>query len=118
MLHLILLSTLALAADPAPVSTPDAAAPTTEVAAPAETPTAPADGTTPAPAAPADATATVTAAPVATPEITVPATTEQAVEQGTEAFSAFQAGSWGLGIVLVIGLLIFGYNKFFAKKAA
>jgi len=108
----LLLTSLAFAQDP-PATPPVTPAPVVTVAPATPEVVVPATPATPVVAAP-DATTP----PAAPPEVKVPSTEAEAVAQGTEAFSLLQAGSWGAGIVLVLGVLIFVYNKFIAKKKA
>lgn len=58
----------------------------------------------------------VEGAPVV-PAIEIPATDAEALADGAESISLLQAGEWGAGIVLLLGVLAFVLNKFLRKKA-
>ena len=54
----------------------------------------------------------------AAPEVEVPATDEEAAEDVKAAISSLQNGQWGTFLVLFLGLLAFGWNRWTASKAA
>ena len=67
---------------------------------------------------PAEASAPAATEPVApaAPEVAVPETVEDAVEQGKGALTAFEKGEIALGIVLLLGVLLFIAKKLTPKK--
>ena len=85
-------------------------APAVEEAAPAtEAPATEAPATeAPAPEAPAGEV----------PEVSPPANTEEAIQDAQDAVSAAQKGIWGVSGALLLGLLVFAWNKFFAGAKA
>ena len=96
-------------ADPGVDAAPAADAPAEqaaedETAAPADTQEAPADGKGKAKVGKADL-----------PDIDVPEDDEAALEDVRRAFDAAATGKWALFAVILIGLGIFAYNRFFAK---
>jgi len=50
------------------------------------------------------------------PEVSVPATDEEAIKDVQEAISAVQKGQWATFAILLLGLLGFAYNKFAGVK--
>jgi hypothetical protein len=50
------------------------------------------------------------------PEVKVPKSDEEAIEDVKKAVEALQTGQWAVFAVLLIGLLVFGWNRFSALK--
>jgi len=50
--------------------------------------------------------------------VEVPATDEEAIEDVKSAVEALQTGQWATFVVLLLGLLGFGYNKFVGMRDA
>jgi len=74
-----------------------------------------------APEAPEEETPAVDAEPEkkeVVPEVDVPENEDEAVEDVQGAISALQTGQWATFAVLLLGLIVFGYNKWTAAKAA
>jgi hypothetical protein len=52
------------------------------------------------------------------PEVDVPEDDEEALNDVLDAVGALQTGQWATFAILLIGLLLFGYNRWTASKAA
>ena len=103
----------------APVAAPVVAAPVAPAAPVVVAPAAPTAPDASAPAVPPAAPVAAPAVPTTTPPpVVVPTTDAQAAAQGMQALNAVQIGEWSTAGVLLIGLLVFAYNRFIAKKAS
>lgn len=108
----VALSPLQVQADQAP-GIVDAVMVTDVVQAPDVTPM---DAVVSVPDAPVPMDVVVPPLPDTTVGIPIPQTTDEAIEQAEDVLTAFQYGQYIVGILLLIGILVFAYRKFYGKK--